>query len=199
MGSMRSIAAAQEQFRKGNIVDQDADGLGEFGWLGELAGTDPCRVIRLKMSNSPFVAAILGIKDKHGNARKSGFYYRMYLQGPDGRWTGEPCLADAQFPELADLPEAFHSAEKAADFNEQRWICYAWPNSHTHSGDEVFVVNEQGDVWVVQYEAGVGDGGPYTGAIHRPQPLAAFSRDGSRIADGSKQERGQDGRLWMKR
>ncbi|MHC5020190.1 MAG: hypothetical protein ACYTGX_08805 [Planctomycetota bacterium] len=199
---MRSIAAGQEHFQKGNIVDQDSDGMGEFGWLGELSGAEPCRVAGLPMTTSPFIAPILGMKDKYGNAPKSGFYFRMYLQGPDGTWVGEPMLEKADAPTGGGGAEAprksFAESKQAADLNETRWICYAWPQTHTHTGDQAFVVNEAGEVWATQYEEGVGDGGPYTGAIHRPLPLAAFTADGMRIADGARRERAQDGRLWRR-
>ena len=44
MNCLASIHAAQFQFREACYVDQDGDGVGEFGFLSELAGLDGRRM-----------------------------------------------------------------------------------------------------------------------------------------------------------
>lgn len=213
--------------------------MGEYGWLGELSGCDQCRGSNLKMHTSPFIAAILGVKDGAGRSQKSGFYFRLFLQQADGRWVAEPsphktidpdkqAAYEAALEQLINPPEAgdeeddgyqaadtwrarealrkrfgvetSHAAQpiwpKAADLQEQRWICYAWPNSAGRSGIRCFVVNEEGEVWQcnnVKHESGHD---PYDGTVNMPMAMAAFGHDGKTFAEESKGERGQDGRFW---
>ena len=42
--TLRSIAAAQQQFQSSSAIDTDADGGGEFGFFGELAGGAEMRI-----------------------------------------------------------------------------------------------------------------------------------------------------------
>ena len=44
IATLRSIAAAQQQLQASSAIDTDADGGGEYGYFGELAGADPVRV-----------------------------------------------------------------------------------------------------------------------------------------------------------
>ena len=39
IGTLRSLSSAEAEFQARQIVDQDADGLGEYGFLQELAGS----------------------------------------------------------------------------------------------------------------------------------------------------------------
>src|SRR5262245_51832280 len=44
ISTLRAIAAAQAQLQSACAIDTDADGSGEFGYLGELAGVAPLRI-----------------------------------------------------------------------------------------------------------------------------------------------------------
>lgn len=193
--SLRSLVTAQEQFKAQVVVDQDGNQVGEYGWLGELTGCQRARVSGVQLNTSPFIAAILGVKDAGGWSQKSGQYYRMWMQSADGSWQPEPAGPTGWPNEGGGAP--FPEDPAAARYQEKRWICYAWPNVHGHSGNAAYVITQAGRMWKTEYEPGVGAGGPYNGTTNTPAGLAAFTADGSRIADGAKGERGQDGRLWM--
>ena len=132
-GSLRSVTTSQEQFKQQNVVDQDADGMGEYGWFGELSGTEAVRGSGLKMSTSPFIAAILGVKDTNGRAQKSGYYYWMFLPG------AAAASGEASGSATADSADA--------DAQETRWAVYAWPNSRGQSGNRAFFTNNAGEVY----------------------------------------------------
>ncbi len=154
IGTLRSVTTAQEQFKQQNVVDQDADGMGEYGWFGELSGTQAVRVSGLTMNNSPFIAAILGVKDGTGRAQKSGYYYHMMLPGGAGP--------------ISEVSAAAASSAADADGQETRWAVYAWPNTRGQSGTRVFFTNNAGEVYacannIAQYNGTSG-----------PAPMAAY-------------------------
>jgi prepilin-type N-terminal cleavage/methylation domain-containing protein len=135
IGSLRSLSTAQAQFQSQAVVDQDGDGTGEFGWLGELAGNSQVRVTSLQMNQSPFIAAILGVRDASGVSQKSGYMFRMYLPGDAAALTeGSATTGEA------------NATGNGPNFQEVRWGCYGWPNTRTQSGNRAFFVNHSGDV-----------------------------------------------------
>jgi hypothetical protein len=183
IGALRSLATAQEQFKQQNVVDQDADGMGEYGFLGELAGVDACRVSGLKMSTSPFIAAILGVKDGNGIAQKSGYHFRVFLPGAEGP--------------LAEGASAAKADEGAADAQETRWCAYAWPVQKGLSGNRVFFVNNAGEVYATMAMRN-----PYSGAEMAPEANAAYEKETGANLDGgvglaAAGLRSNDGNTWM--
>ncbi len=140
IGTLRSLTTAEEQFKQQGIVDQDGDGSGEYGWLGELSGMDPTRgmegVAGPKMSTSPFIASILGVKDASGYSQKSGYYYRLFLPGAGAGPSKAETQAHAGTGSTAD-----------ADNQEVRWACYAWPAKRGETGNRAFYAGHQGEVY----------------------------------------------------
>ncbi len=139
IGTLRSLATSQEQFKQQGFSDQDADGVGEYGWLGELAGVDAPRGVGgtpgTPVSNAPFISAQLGVKDGGGRGTKSGYYFRVFLPMSGGSAQGE-----AQAAPGGGLPGD-------ADVQEVRWICYAWPSQRGNTGNRTFVASHQGEVY----------------------------------------------------
>ena len=132
IGTLRSLTTAQEQFKQQCVVDQDGDGMGEYGTLGELSGLDACRVGGQKMDTSPFIPAVLGVKDAEGRSQKAGYYFRLFL----------PTGTDAARGEGSGPAEA---AQADADVQEVRWTCYAWPVNP--GGGRTFIANHSGEVY----------------------------------------------------
>ncbi|MHC5018944.1 MAG: hypothetical protein ACYTGX_02295, partial [Planctomycetota bacterium] len=183
IGALRSLAVAQEQFKQQNVVDQDQDGMGEYGFLGELAGVDACRGSGLKMNTAPFIAAILGVKDGNGIAQKSGYHFRVFLPGAEGT-----------LPEGAGAAKA---DEGAADAQETRWCAYAWPVQKGLSGNRVFFVNNAGEVYATMAMRN-----PYSGAEMAPEANAAYEKETGANLDGgvglaAAGLRSNDGNTWM--
>ena len=166
IGALRSLATSQAQFQSQCIVDQDADGVGEFGTLGELAGTSPCRVSGQQMNATPFIAAILGVCDQNGVAQKSGYHFVVYLptaKGPARRESGGTFGA-----------ATLDAVDADANAQEVRWCAYAWPAMPGQSGNRVFFVNQAGDVYTSPATIT-----RYGGASGAPRPDAAFDVNGT--------------------
>jgi type IV pilus assembly protein PilA len=134
IGSLRSLSTAQTQFQGQAVVDQDGDGVGEYGYFGELSGTEGLRGNGPRLSSAPFMAAVLGVKDATGHSQKSGYFFKMYL----------PTAAATAAAELTVIP----AAAVPLDANEQetRWTAYAWPNSRGTTANRCFMINHAGTV-----------------------------------------------------
>ncbi|MSR64065.1 MAG: prepilin-type N-terminal cleavage/methylation domain-containing protein, partial [Planctomycetes bacterium] len=91
IATLRSIASAQAQLQSSCAIDTDADGGGEFGYFGEMAGTSG---LRIYTATGPDVdaAAVLDPSilptafgdlqldsNSHCVVERSGYYYKIYL------------------------------------------------------------------------------------------------------------------------
>lgn len=129
IGVLKTIVAGQEQFRSGVCVDQDSNGIGEYGFLGELAGTRNYRGSSASSKNAPFIPSTLGKIDGKGRARSSGYYYIVYLPGHEKAVTeldevssGDPCN------------------------QEEQYVVYAFPVEPGKSGNRVFVMTSHAQI-----------------------------------------------------
>jgi len=135
IGTLRSLASAQAEFQARQIVDQDADGLGEYGFLQELAGSVTPRGAASPL-DPPSISQALGNVDATGIATKSGYALVFFLPGGGGAEVMEPALG--AFPG-ANPPDA--------NFQETRWACYAIPQTIRNTGNRAFVINQQAEVY----------------------------------------------------
>jgi hypothetical protein len=184
VGTLRSLVSANEQFKQCGCVDQDADGWGEYGWLGEMAGVDPVRCTGLKMSTSPFIATKLGMKDGRGRARLRGYVFHLALPFESNRWRLEPKVIP---------PAPWPIKEQArADSQEKRWLCYAWPAGDNIGVRSVYFLTESGEIWVTN-----GGGKQYRGD-DGPRVSAAFVKGGQGPPGGAQAPSytGTDGNTW---
>lgn len=221
---LKTLPGAQEQFKQQNLVDQDADGLGEYGFLQELAGTGECRVSKLPQNLSPFISARAGDIGPEGFGRRSAFNVVVYLPSSGGTalgrnpnwkpWAGSQRTvkatgdkdeeatdestdaAAAAAPPVKFLP-AFPVATKDADLQEKRWVCYAWDSDTKYPTGVAYFVNQDGQVWRT-----VCDKTKYSGTDSVPAPEAAFAKTdaGAKNLDGTVGENGtsHDGNTWTR-
>jgi prepilin-type N-terminal cleavage/methylation domain-containing protein len=135
VGTLRSLASSQAEFQARQIVDQDADGLGEYGFLQELAGSVIPRG-GVAALDPPSISQALGNVDAAGVTTKSGYVLVMFLPGGAGAPIQEPALG------------AFPGANPVdANFQETRWCCYAIPQTVRNTGNRAFVCNQQAEVY----------------------------------------------------
>ncbi len=136
IGSLRTLATSQEEFRQGAVVDQDSDGQGEFGFLQELSGTSNTRGGTAPASPA-FVSRVFGTSAGTGAglADKSGYHFLVIL----------PTLAGTE----AETALLAGNAATVANANAQelRYIVYAWPVQVNNSGNRAFAINQQGEVY----------------------------------------------------
>ena len=129
-------------------------------WAGGRNALDLDQLLAGKLvSTSPFIAAILGVKDASGVSMKSGYCFRMYLPTASG-------VAAAE----GSGPAAASSAD--ADAQEVRWACYAWPAA-PGSGLRAFMASHTGEVYATSARVT-----PYVGSGGGPAAEAAFDASG---------------------
>jgi prepilin-type N-terminal cleavage/methylation domain-containing protein len=152
--SMRSLAAAQEQFKKGVSVDQDQSGTGEYGVFNELTGVANRRGVDVVAfpGGAVELPALQGLTDmsvalqatQENFSTKSGYYLKIWLPGP----IAGGCITDNGALPIAPLvPLSANVDRDAIQQQENRWICYAWPASYRSSGVRCFVCDQQAEVF----------------------------------------------------
>jgi len=135
IGTLRSLSSSEAEFQARQIVDQDADGLGEYGFLQELAGSVIPRGAAGTL-DPPSISQALGNVDATGVTTKSGFVFVFFLPGGGGAEVQEPPLGAFPGPVAAD-----------ANFQETRYACYAIPQTIRNTGNRAFVINQQAEVY----------------------------------------------------
>ncbi len=172
---LHTMVTAEQEFRTGAEVDEDADGAGEFGFLQEIAGTELPRG-RVHIIDPPYVAGSLTAKTAIGVAIKSGYFFKIYLPGDGGT-----VLEEA---EGVPLPRCVGTGINS---QELYFVCYAWPMDSGRSGTRAFVVSESGVIFQTNMEAA-----DYDGSSSVPAAEAAYSAE----AFTSELGAGSDGNAW---
>lgn len=148
MATLRSFAAAQAMVQAMGIIDSDNDGIGEYGFLGELSGGVPVRVAgpanSVAIGSEVIEPAILSPSFQSvqpgGVVERLGYLYRVYLptETVDG-------VTSAMFEpvEGGSTPGQLPSA----DNGELGWCAYAWPKEAGREGTQVFFMNQDGELY----------------------------------------------------
>jgi hypothetical protein len=191
IGALRTLAKTESTWQIASYVDQDGDGLGEFGFFYEMAaaacnrtekGTSP-EPVWTSYFNPVFGTTALA---NGGVATNHGYHFRIYLPSASGTAIPEPAQPIPGNP--AD-----------ADVQERRWVCYAWPVEVGRTGRRAFVVSRQGEVFDTANDGFQN----YSGTGNTPEPGAAFvvaygfenadNLEGQFVAG----ERAGDGHVWI--
>ncbi len=191
--NLRSLAAVQAAFRLERFVDQDADGVGEHGLLGELAGELTPRAGAKPIGVPPLPAIfVTGGAEGNGCAVCDGYVYRVWLAqsvaedetvvfGDDHALGGKPGTAGRT---LSDVD--------AIDHQESHFIAYAWPLEPGSSGREAFAITEAGRLVATDMAARRYGG---VGLEQGPTALAAVT-GGPGERKLAQEAQGSDGNLW---
>jgi len=177
---LRTISAAQGEFRSKILADVDGDGAGEYGYFAEMSGAMAPRSSSVAVQPPILSSHFRNIYE--GRVKHSGYYFRMFLPDVDGIGLGE-------------ANEGGTPGSVSSDLAESVWCCYAWPNSG-NGGDRVFCINQQGDIISTNNE-GVNQG--YAGDVE-PEPDAGFvnaSTDNSILGVLAVSTVGTDGGVWV--
>ncbi len=193
LSTLRSMASAQAQAMAAVAIDTDADGVGEAGYLAELAGLRPLRV---NAAGVP-VAGVAGADELNpavlsrlcgdvtaGVIVKSGYVFQVWLAGPTAGGLVPGLAEDAAGGKLgAPFPDANNS--------ELHWCAYAWPLQAGSTGRNVYFISGQGQPLsysnrgAVSYD-GTGGGPGFDAAFTVPGDMgSALSGGGAAGADGN--------------
>ena len=144
IGSLKAVSTGQENFKNGVAVDCSAvpNGVGEYGYLEELAGTDPCRGlvgvdVGATYATNPFIPTVLGTMSVVAAvdvSSKSGYFFMCYIPLAAGGG-GTNCNVGA-------AAEDVNTAENA-------FIAYAAPQSAGRSGVRAFMIDTQGQPYAL--------------------------------------------------
>ena len=144
VANLRTIAAAQQSFQSSCAVDTDADGGGEFGFFGELAGSDQLRtwsssgtVLTGGLLTPPFLATTFG-NISSSVVERQGYMFKIYL--PDSSTGAVAGVAEnaGGGADSAALPGSANS--------EIYWCAYAWPKQAGKTGNRCFFINQDQDI-----------------------------------------------------
>ncbi|MEW6741152.1 MAG: prepilin-type N-terminal cleavage/methylation domain-containing protein [Planctomycetota bacterium] len=149
IGTLKNLITAQSEFLTMIAIDRDSDGIGEAGYLAEMAGSQPLRDSG-RVVVPPVLSGKMGIVNQ-GVVNQAGYFFRMFLPGPGGAPIGEdPDGGKAD-------PTQVHT-----NLAEVHWVCYAWPSDFGDTGNRAFVAAHTGDLLQtsnrVQNYSGVGPG-----------------------------------------
>jgi hypothetical protein len=135
-GSLKAIAAGQEQLKSEVLIDRDGDGEGEYGFLSELAMTRRGRLPDSVSEASPFIPRILGMLDPSGVACKAGYCFQLYLPGLGGPMKEKDGIPNVD-PKLTDL-------------HEKNFFLFAWPQRTGITGSRFFVMSAFGEIYFME-------------------------------------------------
>lgn len=195
--TLLAIARAQSRAHGAGVIDTDADGVGEYGYLAELRASAPMRghdagsglaIVTDRILDPAHLDPSIGSMRGGGSGgvlEVDGYAFQVFLPAPaDGgavRGIAEASAGGAS----NELP--------GADTGELHYCCYAWPASAAGPGQRAFFINERGDVF-----ACANDGGArYAGVASGPAFDAAYTVRGDMSSIvASKAAPAVDGRGW---
>ncbi len=180
--TLLAIASAQLQAHASAVIDTDGDTVGEYAYLGEMAGTAPLRAGTDFMVPALLVSSF-GVVTPAGIATRSGYHFRVFL--PDAAVGGKS----------PGLPEA-SGLNPDPDAAEVLWCAFAWPVEAGTTGTRAFFINQDDDL----LETPNADHA-YNGEDRAPAFDAALSSEYPRDMDSvvplaSLGQSSNDGRPW---
>jgi len=169
--ALRSLVEAEEMFKRTASVDANNNRIGEYGTLAELAGTAPLRY-RGSPLNPPILTGSFG-RIENGVLNRTGYCFRLYLPGAEGKPTSE--RAEGGAPTGID-----------ATLAERHWCVFAWPQSSL-TGTRSFYVDQRGRVYQTIY--------PYRDT-KEPDPALLLQKKNDLTSGLKLNGQGEDGSRW---
>jgi len=194
IGSLRTIATFEAVFRQQAEVDQNSNGLGEYGLLGELSSEIALRPSTNRLAQPIYVSQQFrtGGSASTGTAMKSGFMYKIFLSNAA---PGDEDAAGSD-KELGGTPATGGPAADPTAImrQEHNFALYAWPAEYRRSGSRCLFVNESAETYFSKMDAATYDN---IGAM--PAANAAYCTGAppfrGRIASGAT--KGNDNNSWF--
>ncbi len=187
IGALRTISTQEENFRGSAIVDQDGNGVGEFGLLGELTGQVVPRRTSASVPITPRMIDASFQPDADGFGKRYGYFFRIYLPVDDAGGTG----SDADLGGDATTPGPILADAAGIARQQYYWCGYAWPSGR-NTGERAFFIDHCGVLYQTH-----GDAVKYFGATTVPAANAAYGAEvyTSTVAGGAGNT-GNDGNVW---
>jgi hypothetical protein len=132
MSTLRVISSAQAMAVFSAVLDLDRDGGGEYLFLDEL-----CGVKNLRGTDHKCEPALLSSKWEQaagGVVTRSGYAFRIDLPSRDGK--------------MISVSTASNGRDVSVEDAEIEYVVYAWPLVAGNTADHVFVLDQEGELWV---------------------------------------------------
>jgi len=167
--------------------DQDADGIGEYGLLGELAGELIPRQCT-KRIGKPYLSKIFytGGKNGKGYVESGGYRIVLYLPTDGSGKAGD----DKTLGGTMSSPGKICEDAAGIDMQELHFACYAWPKVAGSTGRRAFFVNETGKLYATDMRKA-----RYSGD-NMPPASAAYSGLTFQDQPSKSKYKGNDGNIW---
>jgi len=133
--TLRNLHIYQCKLRKNVFIDQDQDGIGEYGLLNELTGLTKLRGNHnIQRPPITFFSSQLPKFSADGYCVLHGYFFRIFLPHKN--------------QVIVDSKEALNGSADNDSINaqEKQWIAYAWPISES-CGQSCYVINESGELF----------------------------------------------------
>jgi len=176
ISTLRQVAAVQSIFKRALDIDTNCDGVGEYGYFAELAGTQPMRVGIGSPGACVPTAGVYGVDELSPPLLRSafgmvisssvvhqGYVFQVWL--PDAQ-VGGMVRAHAEDPFGGKLAAPYPDSSNGA----RMWCCYAWPIAYGQTGRRAFFINQRGQVLRCSNRSTM----PFTGATNTPNFDEAF-------------------------
>jgi len=187
IAALRTVSTQQENFRSQVVVDQDGNGLGEYGLLNELAGLVVPRRTGATCPISPRMIDPSFRADASGMALRYGFYFRIFLPIDDVGGTG----TDADLGGDSTTPGPVLNDAAGITRQQYYWCAYAWPSAR-NTGERSFFIDYSGVLYQTH-----GDALKYSGPATAPEANAAYGAVVfSSQPGGGLGHTGNDGNVW---
>jgi hypothetical protein len=206
ISTLRSVQSSQERFRDARCADVDDDGVGEFGFLAELAGAAalPGKTDAIR---PPVLSGVFRNVGLDGIVRRSGYLFRVFL--PDVRGDGVAEVGYPPEPPRSPPPSDVGSGcwsgsprpilpSRAAPTDRvdpklasRKWCAYAWPAKYDERGARrTFFIDADGRF--------LSTADPRYSGANGPSPGAAYASGGatSIIGEHAVGRTAQDGNVW---
>ena len=125
VATLRNIVSAQAQLQQSGKIDLDQDGTGEYAGFVEMSGAGNGRMYGTLVPE--VLSGAFRVLDKRGRVSRSGYHFRLYVPGKNGRPIGEP---QRGFTKDMGID---------AELSERAWCAYAWPVSSKSGGEVLFM------------------------------------------------------------
>jgi prepilin-type N-terminal cleavage/methylation domain-containing protein len=186
ISTLKAIASAQAQCQATAAIDANNNGMGEYGYLAELAGAVGLRNnesggVGTEIVRPPLLSAAFA-NVQNSQVMRTGYVFQVFL----------PSSTGAPVPEAASGGGA--GSAVFGTYAEIAWCCYAWPNNRGNTGNRAFFVNQTAEVLACQ-NTGAGYSGPLAAPSGTAAILAGVATP-TMVSSVAVNATGQDGQFW---
>jgi prepilin-type N-terminal cleavage/methylation domain-containing protein len=129
VSTLRTITTAQAQFQRAGYADENNDGVGEYGTMGELGASVLVRgTTRYAVAD---LSASLAVVGTSGEVSRNGYLFRMYLPLAGG-------VGFQEIPGGGMTPGVLDPTTASVN-----WCVYAYPEHYAGSGNRTYFANER--------------------------------------------------------